>query len=199
MDKLNLHIECLIFISGDGVTRKELQESLAVALDQKFSESEILTGVDSIREKYLGDQFPFELVEIGGKFQFATKGAYFNTAASYLKVQSSRKLTRAAMETLAIVAYRQPVTKSTIEQIRGVNADYTLQKLLEKDLVEITGREEGPGRPLLYSTSEKFMNHFGLRDISDLPKLKEFKLPDEAAGEPAPILDDYVPGKNEEE
>jgi segregation and condensation protein B len=92
-------------------------------------------------------------------------------------------LSQAALETLAIVAYKQPVSKSEVEQIRGVNCDYALQKLLEKELVMIAGRSDGPGRPLLYATSDKFMDYLGIRTLSDLPKPKDFKEVENMVGE----------------
>ena len=91
-----------------------------------------------------------------------------------LKQNENKKLSKAAMETLSIIAYKQPVTKSEIEAIRGVNCDYAVQKLLERDLVDIIGRSEGPGRPLIFKTSTFFMNYFGLKSIKDLPSIKEF-------------------------
>ena len=116
-----------------------------------------------------------------------TKGAYHGIVGAYIKIQSSRRLSTAALETLAIIAYRQPVVKSEMEKIRGVSCDYSVQKLLEKELIAISGRSEGPGRPLEYSTSDKFMEYFGLRDMSDMPKIKDFNIPDYQVGEPAPL------------
>ena len=104
-----------------------------------------------------------------------TKGAYHHTLGTFLKLESGKKLSRVAMETLSIIAYKQPVTRTEIDSIRGVNSDYALQKLLEKELVIISGRSEGPGRPLMYSASPKFFEYFGLSSEKDLPKLKEFE------------------------
>jgi segregation and condensation protein B len=98
-----------------------------------------------------------------------------------------KRLSRSALETLSIIAYKQPVTKSELERIRGVNCDYAIQKLLEKELVAIQGRSDGPGRPLLYGTSDKFMDYFGLKSLDDLPKPKEFREPSNQIGEQAPI------------
>lgn len=112
-----------------------------------------------------------------------TKGAYYNTVATYLKQSTKKKLSKSALETLSIIAYKQPVIKSELEQIRGVSCDYSIQKLLEKELIEIEGRSEGPGRPLLYATSEKFMDYFGLKSIGDLPKTKDIAIPENTIGE----------------
>ena len=111
-----------------------------------------------------------------------TKGTYYPLISQFLKIESKKKLSRAALETLAIISYKQPITKSVMESIRGVSCDYAVQKLLEKELIEIVGRAEGPGRPLLYATSAKFMDHFGLKDLKDLPKVKEFELPSTEIG-----------------
>ncbi len=112
-----------------------------------------------------------------------TKGAYHNTVAVHLKQTTKRRLSQAALETLALVAYKQPVTKTDLEAIRGVNCDYALQKLLEKELVLIVGRSEGPGRPLLYATSDKFMDYLGIKTLADLPKPKDFKEVENTIGE----------------
>ena len=102
--------------------------------------------------------------------------------------KSKKKLSRSALETLAIIAYQQPVSKSEMERVRGVSCDYAVQKLLEKELIEIKGRSTDPGRPLLYGVSSKFMEHFGLASMKELPKLKEFKLPDNAIGEAEKLI-----------
>ena len=100
----------------------------------------------------------------------------------YLKALTNKRLSKASLETLAIIAYKQPVTKPEIEQIRGVNCDYTTQKLLEKGLIEIQGRDDGPGRPLIYTTSIKFMDYFGLKSMKDLPGIKDFEMSDNKVG-----------------
>src|SRR5690606_27213415 len=117
----------------------------------------------------------FEILEMNGGFRFMTKPAYRDTIETYLKQAQKEKLSKTAMETLSIVAYKQPVTKAVIEQIRGVNCDYTIQKLLDKELISILGRGDTIGKPLLYGTSEKFMDYFGLKSIQDLPALKDFE------------------------
>ena len=120
-----------------------------------------------------------------------TKGAYYPTVATFLKQSTKKKLSKAALETLSIIAYKQPVEKSELEKIRGVSCDYSIQKLLEKELVEITGRSEGPGRPLIYSTSEKFMDHFGLKSINDLPKTRDIASAKTSIGEE--VIEEEIP------
>jgi segregation and condensation protein B len=183
LNPLTPHIESLLFVADQAVPLEDIQTVLQESFDQKFSEEDILQAIDDLQLKLDQTGSAIELVEIAGGYQLLTRGAFHNTISRYLRLTSTRKLTRPALETLAIIAYKQPVTKSALEQIRGVNCDYTIQKLLEKELVEISGREEGPGRPLLYGTTTRFMDYFGLKSISDLPKPKEFKLPDNEIGQ----------------
>src|SRR5690606_29358060 len=133
---------------------------------------ELNAHIKQLMDKYASADYAMEIVEVSGGFRFMTKGAYHHTIGIYLRQNTHKKLSKSALETLAIVAYKQPVTKSEIESIRGVNSDYTIQKLLEKDLVEISGRSMGPGKPLLYITTQKFMDYFGLKSLDDMPKLK---------------------------
>lgn len=135
---------------------------------------DIQIGITKLEEKYSDETFSFGLVKSGGGFQFLTKPAYQASIGILLKQQSKKRLSNSALETLAIIAYKQPVTKSEIEQIRGVNCDYAVQKLLEKELVEIKGKSEAIGRPMLYGTNQKFMDYFGINNIKDLPTPKDF-------------------------
>ena len=123
----------------------------------------------------IADRYPFEIKKVGGGYQFFTKKRFHSFVKKATLSKNQKRLTRSALETLSIIAYRQPITKAEMEFIRGVNCDYAVQKLLDKKLVSIVGRSEAPGRPLLYSTSPFFMQYFGLGDIGDLPKLKEFE------------------------
>jgi segregation and condensation protein B len=183
MDLLKQHIEALIFATPQAITPDEIKSVLDEVFQTDLSGAEIQAAVEEIRTQYKNDQFAFELIEIAGGYQFLTKGAYHNAIAVHLRQTTKKRLSQAALETLAIVAYRQPVSKSDLEAIRGVNCDYALQKLLEKELVLITGRAETPGRPLLYATSEKFMDYLGIRDLGELPKPKDFKEVENSIGE----------------
>lgn len=175
MDKLALYIEALVFAATSPVDRKDIRYALENAFEVKIAKEDIEAALNELQQKYMSDAFAFELVEIAEGFEFLTKPAYYNVIGSYLKQVSKRRLSKVALETLAIIAYKQPVTKSQLEQIRGVNSDYAVQKLLEKELIEISGRSDTPGRPLTYVTSEKFMDYFGLKTIADLPKLKDLQ------------------------
>lgn len=184
MDKLAQHIESLIFVSEHAITLKEINACLNETFITKFKMNTIEEAIESLMIRYQSDDFAIELVEISSGYRFMSKGAYHRTVSTFLKQTTSKKLSKAALETLSIVAYKQPVIKSEVEQIRGVNCDYSIQKLLEKELVEITGRSDGPGRPLLYGTSSKFMDYFNLKSIKDLPKLKELETTENIIGAP---------------
>ncbi len=187
MERLTQHVESLIFASDNPLSTEEIHACLQETFGLEFHADEVAKCIGQLSEQYAGDGFSFELVAIAGGYQFMTKGAYHPTVSTLLKQRDRRRLSQAALETLSIIAYKQPVSKSELEKIRGVNCDYALQKLLEKELVSITGRSEGPGRPLLYGTSEKFMNYFGLRSLRDLPQPKEFKSPDQIIGQEGAI------------
>jgi len=171
------HIEALVFASEKPLTRMELVELLNNALgfiEDRATTEQIDAALDGIREKYSAEFYAFELREIGGGLQFLTKKEYYKTVALLNGDKFLKRLSTAALETLAIIAYKQPITKSEMEAIRGVNCDYAVQKLLEKDLVVISGRkEEAVGQPLLYSTSKSFMDYFGINSADDLPKISE--------------------------
>ncbi|HEU5053425.1 MAG TPA: SMC-Scp complex subunit ScpB [Hanamia sp.] len=171
------HIEALIFASDKPLAVTDIVELLNNAMafiEDRASEEQVEAAIKAIVEKYDAEFYPFGLVESGGGWQFLTKPEYHSTIAQLNGDRYLKKLSVAAIETLSIIAYKQPVTKSEIELIRGVNCDYAVQKLLEKELVVISGRkEEAVGKPLLYSTSKNFMDYFGLNSADDLPKIKE--------------------------
>lgn len=144
---------------------------------------DIQNGIKSIMSKYEDEHYSFQVYHLGGGYQFLTKPAYQASISIFLKQQSKRRLSTSALETLSIIAYKQPVTKLQVEQIRGVNCDYTIQKLLEKELVDIKGKADSVGRPLLYGTSEKFMEYFGINKLSDLPSPKDFAQEENSIGQ----------------
>ena len=182
MENLELYIESLIFAATKPIQLTEIKQSLEAYLGQDIKEEQVHSAIQEIKSKFAQEHYSFEIIEISRGYQFMTKGAYYPVVAQHLRLESKKKLSRAALETLAIISYKQPITKSTMESIRGVNCDYSVQKLLDKELVTMVGRAEGPGRPLLYGTTDKFMDHFGLKNITDLPKLKEFETEDNTIG-----------------
>jgi len=171
------HIEALIFASERALTSAEINELVNTALgfiEDRASIEQVETAILGIKEKYNTEFYSFELKQIGGGWQFLTKPEYHKTVALLNGDKFMKRLSAAAMETLAIVAYKQPITKSEIESIRGVNCDYAVQKLLEKDLIVISGRnEDAVGKPLIYATSKSFMDYFGINSADELPKINE--------------------------
>ena len=171
------HIEALIFASDKPLTNEEITELLNNALafiEDRATHEQVEAAVEGIREKYNSEFYPFEVKQSGGGWQFLTKKDFHKTVAQLNGDKFLKRLSVASLETLAIIAYKQPVTKSEIESIRGVNCDYAVQKLLEKDLVIISGRnEDAVGKPLIYATSKSFMDYFGINTTSDLPKISE--------------------------
>ena len=174
MDYLANHIEALIFCSQKPVTKKDLRATLVEMFEAEIPEADIEEALSRIQERYQAEEFAFEVIQSGGGYQFLTKAAYQSSIGIYLKQQSKRRLSTSALETLSIIAYKQPVTKAEIEQIRGVNCDYSVQKLLEKNLVEIKGKADSVGKPMIYGTSDKFMDYFGINQLSELPTPKDF-------------------------
>jgi segregation and condensation protein B len=171
------HIEVLIFASEKPLTSPDIVELINNTfgfLEERISIDQVDAAVNGIKEKYDSEFYPFEVRESGGGWQFLTKKDYHQTIAQLNGDKFLKRLSNAALETLAIIAYKQPITKGEIESIRGVNTDYSIQKLLEKELILISGRSENmPGKPLLYVTSKTFMDYFGINSPEDLPKIKE--------------------------
>jgi segregation and condensation protein B len=171
------HIEALIFASDKPLTETEITDLINQAfgfMEDKIVEEQVAAAVEGIVEKYNSEFYPFEVRQSGGGWQFLTKKDYHKTVAQLNGEKFLKRLSAAALETLAIIAYKQPITKGEIESIRGVSSDYSVQKLLEKELIIISGRNEKlPGHPLVYSTSKNFMDYFGINSPEDLPKIKE--------------------------
>lgn len=175
LETIELHIEAIIFSAKQAVTEAEIISTLEKTLEIPVSPKQVQQYIAQLTQKYNSGEFAFELTPISDGYQFLTKTAYHKTISVFLNLKARKKLSTSALETLSIIAYKQPITKAEIEQIRGVNCDYSIQKLLEKELIEIAGRSEVPGRPLLYGTTQLFMDYFGLQNLTDLPKLKEIQ------------------------
>lgn len=187
------HIEALIFVSEQAITLKEIKNTLEEIFEQNIEKEVILQIIETLKEKYNHEDFAFSIIEISEGYQFMTKEKYHETVGILLKQKTKKRLSKAALETLSIIAYKQPITKTEVEQIRGVNSDYSIQKLLEKELVTIVGRSEKPGRPLLYSTSPKFMDYFGIKSLKDLPKVKDIVENANEIGEKQSIEENAAP------
>lgn len=171
------HIEALIFASDKPLTSVEITDLINSAfgfMEDKVTAEQVDAALEGIVEKYNSEFYPFEVRQSGGGWQFLTKKEFHKTVAQLNGEKFLKRLSAAALETLAIIAYKQPITKGEIETIRGVSTDYTIQKLLEKELIIISGRnEQMPGHPLVYATSKNFMDYFGINSADDLPKIKE--------------------------
>ncbi len=171
------HIEALIFASDKALNPADITELINNAfgfLEERITLEQVESALSGIQEKYATEFYPFELKQSGGGWQFLTKPDFHKTIAQLNGDKFLKRLSNAALESLAIIAYKQPITKGEVEAIRGVNSDYSIQKLLEKELIIISGRNEHlPGKPLVYATSKNFMDYFGINSTEDLPKIRE--------------------------
>ena len=175
MKLLAQHVESLIFTSEQAISPEEIIACLKTVYGWELKKDDIAIAVAELKERYEDDIYSFSLNEIAGGYQFLSKKDYHSAIHVMLQLKEKKRLSTAALETLAIIAYKQPITKPELEHIRGVSCDYSIQKLLEKELIVIAGKSDGPGKPLLYSTSRNFMDHFGLSSVKDLPKLKDIQ------------------------
>lgn len=179
--KLKHIVEGLIFAADEPITHKQIRELIEGEATNGSSDSSGLTPqkirefVDELNDDYERQSKPYRIQAVAGGFMFATNRDVSFYVGKLHKEQSRKRLTQAALETLAIIAYKQPMTKVELETIRGVNSDYIVKSLLEKDLITIVGREQTVGRPLLYGTTDRFLMHFGLNAINELPKPREIE------------------------
>lgn len=178
MDKsYNSIIEALIFSSDEPISENEIIRAIK-GIDGEETEiniDDIAETIESLNKSYDENARAFKIKKIANGFVFATTEIFAKYIGYLSSEKSKRRLSQAALETLAIIAYKQPITKPELEQIRGVNSDYILTTLLEKSLITITGRAETIGRPLLYGTTTEFLKYFGLYNLSDLPKPREIE------------------------
>jgi segregation and condensation protein B len=163
---LEASLEALLFVAAAPVTVAQLAE----ALGQKSSDVE--TGLRSLEQVYAQNR-GLSLQWHAGKVQLTTAPALAGIVEKFLGLEATARLSRAALETLAIIAYRQPITRPGVDSIRGVNSDGVMKSLLSKGLVQEVGRSEGPGRPILYGTTAEFLQHFGLSSLTELPPFEQ--------------------------
>jgi segregation and condensation protein B len=161
-------IEALLFASDGPVSAKKIKEIM-----QDIHIPEVKKLIEGINNRYEDNKSPLQIIEIAEGYQIVTRQEYANWIAKLVQAKNTQRLTKKALETLAIVAYKQPITKLEIEAIRGVNSDAVVRTLIERNLITVVGREKAPGNPLLYGTTKFFMEYFGLEDLSHLPRLKE--------------------------
>lgn len=187
MDFLQNHIEALIFCSPSPIKVSDIIACLSEMFGAEVPEADVIGAIQRLEEKYQQDEYSFQLNKAAGGYQFLTKPAYQASIGIMLKQQSKKRLSTSAMETLSIVAYKQPISKTEVENIRGVNCDYAVQKLLDKGLIEIKGKADTIGRPMLYGTTQKFMEYFGISDLTELPTPKDFANEVNTIGESADL------------
>jgi segregation and condensation protein B len=170
-------IEALIFSSDEPLKHHEIIKAIKGidGEDISITDSDIESSVDTLNDKYLSNNNSFSITRLANGFTFGTRPEFAKYLGYLSSEKSKRRLSQAALETLAIIAYKQPVTKPELESIRGVNCDSILNTLLEKKLISIFGRAETIGRPLLYGSTEEFLIYFGLNRITDLPKPREIE------------------------
>jgi len=171
-------VEALLFVSEKPVTIEEIKEVIGDVDGRAIREA-----IEAIKLKYEAEKHGMVIVEIAGGFQMLSNPEYANAIRTFYRTQKKEKLSKPALESLAIVAYKQPVTRLDIELIRGVNSDGVVMHLLEKNLIKMAGRKDVPGKPFLYGTTKEFLEYFGLKSLSDLPKLEEFVSLEENATE----------------
>ena len=156
-------------MAGEAVSMKELARAL------KIEDKIVRDEIKALKDEYDYEQRGFLLKRFGDKVQLATRPLYNQDVVRLLQPVQQQSLSQAAMETLAVVAYKQPVTRAEVEQIRGVKCDYSLQSLMVKGLIRETGRKDTIGRPILFGTTDEFLSHFGLEGLEDLPPMPEGK------------------------
>ncbi len=160
-------IEAILFVAGEAVSIRDLAKAL------QTGEAAVRTELNAIRDEYDYNQRGFLLKRFGDKVQLATRPLYAQDVLRLLQPVQQQSLSQAAMETLAVVAYKQPVTRAEVEQVRGVKCDYSLQSLTNKGLIKEVGRKDTIGRPILFGTTDEFLSHFGLEGLEFLPPLPE--------------------------
>ena len=160
-------IEAILFVAGEAVPVRELARAL------QTGEKEVREAIDSLKDEYDYEQRGFLLKRFGENVQLATRPLYSGDVVRLLQPVQQQSLSQAAMETLAVVAYKQPVTRAEVEQIRGVKCDYSLQSLMLKGLIREAGRKDTIGRPILFCTTDEFLSHFGLEDLNGLPPMPQ--------------------------
>jgi segregation and condensation protein B len=178
-------IEALLFAAHKPLSPLEIRSVLTASTDdtsgataapmKRVKEAEIAGAIEQLKVDYIQGERSFTIAEVAGGFQLVSRPEYAPWLKKLLDVDRPTRLSPSALETLAIIAYRQPITRVEMESVRGVNVDGVLRTLLERGLVKITGRSELPGRPLQYGTTQVFLEHFGLRDLTDLPAIEELR------------------------
>ena len=174
-------VQALVFCATEPITVEQIEACLREALEvPDLTTEQILATLDALDAELAKNGMAFRVRTVAGGYQLLTEPAYQAVVQALVKQKSRRRLSTSMLETLAIIAYKQPITKSVIEQIRGVGCDYAVQKLLEKELIELRGKTETVGRPVLYGTTARFLHGFGLTALRDLPQLRDVAADEDA-------------------
>ncbi|MCS6817879.1 MAG: SMC-Scp complex subunit ScpB [Blastocatellia bacterium] len=170
VEELKPILEALIFVAAEPITEEELARLLP-----EVDRASLNAAIDALRQEYAAPARGLELRRVAGGYRISTRPEYHDYIRRYLKTRPSARLSMAALETLAVIAYKQPITLPEIQEIRGVNSARAVKTLLEKRLIEPKGRKPVVGRPILYGTSREFLIQFGLNDLSELPTIEDFE------------------------
>ncbi|MCM8781693.1 MAG: SMC-Scp complex subunit ScpB [Candidatus Omnitrophica bacterium] len=192
-DEAKRIIEAFLFASDSPVRINEMASVL-----EEIDSATIRDLVYELKGEYESQKRSFTIIEVAGGVQIVADAYYAPWIKKLLGKERVQRLSMPSLETLAIIAYKQPITRSEIEMIRGVNVDGIIESLLEKNLIKTSGRKEAPGRPFVYSTTDEFLVHFGLRSLDDLPKLKEFSEADIQTGNKDLVIENISRDKKEE-
>lgn len=175
-------IQAVLFSSPNPLKEDEIYHVIQKDHPDVSSES-ILLALKELQYEYQNEKYGIEIQQSGSGYSFVSKAAYYPYIVHYIETIQKRRLSRSALETLSIIAFQPDCTKLDIETIRGVSSDYAIDKLMERELIEISGRRDTPGQPTTYRTTEKFLDYFGIHSIDDLPRLNEVQVPDNELGE----------------
>lgn len=192
--ELTAILEALLFVSGEPLPLARLASTIGTV-----SKAEVQQALNNLREQLAHDGRGIQLVQVAGGYRLATKADCAPWLKRLEKAKTAQRLSRSALESLAIIAYKQPLVRAEVEEIRGVETSGVIRTLLERKLVRIVGRKEVPGRPIMYGTTKYFLEHFGLQDLSQLPPLREFKELGEAEQAMLPIEEVTIVGEQQAE
>src|SRR5699024_8561652 len=174
--RLSSVVEAFIFTSKEPISGKKICELVARGENNvEVAPGEVIALVDKLNQRYEENGLAFSIIEVAGGYTFSTRDRFAPWLSIFQHEEAYRKLSQSAIETLAIVAYKQPITKPEVDEIRGVDSGYMMRQLLEKTLIEVSGRLTAPGNPLLYVTTEHFLKHFGINSVDELPKPREIE------------------------
>ena len=170
MDKLDKIIESILFVAGDGVEYFDISDKLGVTVE------EVEEAIEKLKADHERNNSGIQVVTYNKKAQLCSNADYAEQVAEVLNPRKEKSLTKAVLEAAAIIAYKQPITRLEIEQVRGVNSDYAINTLIENKLIEVVGRKDAIGKPLLFGTTEQFLRCFGVTSIDDLPEINQVQV-----------------------